>query len=122
VRLLGVLLGIGIALALTLYVAGRVSGESSRTLARVPTTASTTAVSAPGATGAPGPPAVAAARGRACAADERTVSTAEEAYRAVEGHYADLPTLVTAGYLRAAPAALTVTLAPDASGYRLGGC
>lgn len=117
-RLLGVLLGIGIALALTVYVADRVGGDASRTLTSVPTTATAT----PGATGSPGPPPISAARTAACAADGRIVATAEEAYRAVEGHFADLTTLVAAGYLREAPATLTVTLGPAASTYGLGGC
>ena len=38
-------------------------------------------------------------QGAACKIDERTIRTAEEAYFAQEGLYADLPTLKTQGFL-----------------------
>jgi hypothetical protein len=114
VRLLGVLLAIGIALGLTAYVADRVGSEQRAALPTVPTE--------PGAVADPAQPAIPAARAAACAAERQVVAAAEEAYRAVQGRYADLPTVLAAGYLRALPAAVTVTVADDGGSYAVGGC
>jgi hypothetical protein len=112
VRLLGVLLALGLALGLTAYVADRVGGEQ-RAALPAPAT---------GAVGAPAQPAIPAAAAAAGGGARQVVTTAEEAYHALEGRYADLPTITGAGLLRDVPATVTVTVAPDGGSYSLGGC
>jgi hypothetical protein len=109
VRLLGVLLTVGIALGLSAYVADRVGGEQRAALPAGPHAAAVPQ------------PAIPAARASACAADTAVLGTAEEAYKALHGRYADVPTIVAAGVLRSAPA-VTVTVAPDGQTYAIGGC
>ncbi len=104
-RLLGILLGVGLALGLSAYVVSRVDDSGGQTVRSAGVDVTPGGVVTP-ATGSPttaegGAPD--AALTVACATTAQTIRTAEETYRLLNGRYADLPTLVQAGNLRASP-------------------
>jgi hypothetical protein len=102
-RLLGLLLGVGLVLGLSAYVVSRVNaqGEQASTSAGVRVRPGGVVEPAPGSpTTGPGGP-IDAARTVACATTAQTLRDAEETYRLLNGSYADLPTLIQSGTIRA---------------------
>jgi hypothetical protein len=109
-----VLLALGIALGLTVMVWDRVgAGQRDALRATVPATSA--------AEGQPALPAIPAAGSAVCEANRSALLTAEDAYDAVHGRYADLPTLVAAGLLREPPTTFTIEVAPDGRTFSVHG-
>ncbi len=102
-RLLGLLLGVGLVLGLSAYVVSRVDdqGEQASTSAGVRVRPGGVVEPVPESpTTAPGGP-IDAARTVACATTAQSLRDAEESYRLLNGSYADLPTLIQSGTIRA---------------------
>jgi hypothetical protein len=103
VRLLSLLLGVGLVLGLTVYVMDRVNQQEQRTAKDVGVRLLPGGIVVPQGDS----PAVAsggaldAAQTVACATTAQALRTAEDSYQVLNGHYADLPTLVQSGTLRA---------------------
>jgi hypothetical protein len=102
-RLLSVLLGVGLVLGLSAYVVSRVNDQGKQASTSVGVRVRPGGVVEP----APESPMTAeggaldAARTVACATTAQTLRDAEESYRTLNGSYADLPTLVQSGTIRA---------------------
>lgn len=101
-RLLSLLLGVGLVLGLTVYVMDRVNEQGRQTAKDVGVHVLPGGVVVPPADS----PAVAAggaidaAQTVACATTAQALRTAEDTYQVLNGHYADLPTLVQSGTVR----------------------
>lgn len=102
-RLLGVLLGVGLVLGLSAYVVSRVNDQGKATSTPVGVRVRPGGVVEPAAGSAATAQggALDAARTVACATTAQTLRDAEESYRTINGSYADLPTLVQSGTIRA---------------------
>lgn len=123
-RLLGVLLGVGLVLGLSAYLVSRVNDQGQQTSTSAGVRVGPGGVVAP----APTSPTTAqggaldAARTVACATTAQTLRDAEETYRTLNGSYADLPTLVQSGTIRAPSTELyRITSTDGFSTFRLAG-
>jgi hypothetical protein len=103
VRLLSVLLGVGLMLGLTVFVMDRVNQQEQSTAKAVGVQVLPGGIVVPPDSDPEVVPSggVSAAQTVACATTAQALRTAEDAYKVLNGRYADLPTLVTAGMLRA---------------------
>jgi len=124
VRLLGLLLGVGLALGLTVFVVGKVDAQGKATAKGVGVTVLPGGVVA----AAPDSPAVAsgnattAAQTVACATESQALRTAEDSYHLLNGNYADLATLVRSDTIRAPAQALYAISSTDGfASYHLAG-
>ena len=97
-RLLGVLLSIGLVLGLTLYVMDQVNRQEQKTTKDVGVRVMPGGIVVPGTDPAAvsGGGAVDPAKTVACATNAQSLRSAEDSYQALNGKYADLPTLVSA--------------------------
>ncbi len=123
-RLLGVLLGVGLALGLTVFVVGKVDAQGKATAKGVGVTVLPGGVVAPAADS----PAVASgnavssAQTVACASQAQALRAAEDQYRAVNDKYADVATLVSSGTIRALDQPLyTISSTDGFATYHLAG-
>jgi hypothetical protein len=123
-RLLGLLLGVGLALGLTLFVMGKVDSQSKATAKQAGVTVlpGGIVVPAPDGAAASGGNAVDAAHTVACASASQALRTAEDTYQATNGRYADLATLVSSGTIRPPSQSLyTIASSDSYATYRLVG-
>ena len=123
-RLLGLLLGVGLALGLTLFVMGKVDSQTKATAKAAGVTVLPGGIVVPPPDGAApsGGNAVHAARTVACASASLALRTAEDTYQVSNGRYADLATLVSSGTIRApSPSLYTITSTDSYATYRLVG-
>lgn len=104
-RLLSVLLGVGLVLGLTVFVMDRVNQEEHTAVKNVGVRVLPGGIVIP----PPDSPAVVAPTGAidaaqtvACASTAQALRGAEDNFQALNGHYADYPTLVSGGIIRAA--------------------
>jgi hypothetical protein len=121
VRLLGILLALGIALGLTVYVVDRVSDQEQTATkeAGLPALPGGFTTEPAGGAQPAAPGAIDTAARAACTANRATLDQAEETFRAVNGRYTDGPGLVAGGLLREAPKDLRVDVTPDGSRYSI---
>ena len=123
-RLLGVLLGVGLVLGLTVLVMDKVNQQDQKTARDVGVRVLPGGIVVPPADGPAvvSGGAVGAAETVACATTAQSLRGAEDAYQALIGRYADLATLAQSGTLRAPASALyTIESSDGFTTFRLVG-
>jgi hypothetical protein len=124
VRLLSVLLGVGLVLGLTVFVVDKMGDEGKQANHDLAVHVLPGGIVVPNTD----PPAVAdggavdAAKTVACAGAAQALRGAEDQYQALNGTYADLPTLVAAGTIRQpSPDLYTITSTDGFATFKLVG-
>jgi hypothetical protein len=115
VRLLGLLLGVGLVLGLTVFVMGKLDDQGKATAKSVGVTV------LPGGVVVPAPDSPAVASGNAvssaltvaCASQAQALRGAEDQYQTLNGKYADVATLVSSGTIRPLAKALYAISSTD---------